>query len=102
MKALIATLILASTTVLAETPTEMYSMRNNMRHTDVNVSIRSVDKPGEFCQAESRRRGYGGFGIPVQACTFWEGKSCTIYVGPTTNNDILGHEMRHCLQGAFH
>jgi hypothetical protein len=102
MKALIATLVLVSTSVLAESPTEMWSVQKNLRHTDVKVLIRSVDKPAEVCQAESRKRGFGGFGMPVQACTFWEGKNCTIILGTKTNNDILGHEMRHCLQGAFH
>lgn len=87
---------------LAETPTEMWSMRHNIRQSEVTVSVQSVDNPGERCQAESRKRGYGGFGMPVQACTFWQGKNCTIFVGPKVNNDILGHEMRHCLQGAFH
>jgi hypothetical protein len=102
MKALIATLVLVSSSVFAESPTEMWSVQKNLRHTDVKVLIRSVNKPAEVCQAESRKRGFGGFGMPVQACTFWEGKNCTIILGIKTNNDILGHEMRHCLQGAFH
>jgi hypothetical protein len=102
MKVLIATLVLVSTSLLAESPTEMWLLRQNMRHTDFNVSIQSVDEPAEVCQAESRKRGFGGFSVPVQACTFWEGKNCMIFLGRKINNDIFGHEMRHCLQGAFH
>lgn len=102
MKALITVLAIVSTSVLAESPTEMWSVRNNLRHSEVQVSIQIVNNPAEQCQKESRARGYGGFGMPVQACTFWQGKNCTIILGQKTNNDILGHEMRHCLQGAFH
>ena len=31
-----------------------------------------------------------------------DGKSCTIYTNKHTSHEILGHEIRHCFQGAFH
>lgn len=59
------------------------------------------------CEKESRRRGFGGFGIPLQACSFWAydssgGGKCTIITSKTTTMGTLGHETRHCFQGAFH
>ena len=95
-------LLLTPTLVFCESPTQMYSIRKNMRHTEVEVSIVSVDNIGERCQKESIKRGFGGFPYAVSACTFWKGKKCTIYLGAEVNNDTLGHEMRHCLQGKFH
>ena len=55
-----------------ESPTQMYSIRKKMRHTEVEVSIVSVDNIGERCQKESIKRGFGGFPYTVRACTFWE------------------------------
>lgn len=59
------------------------------------------------CEKESRRRGLGGFGYPVEACSFWSnsrtsGNTCMIITSKVTNMGILGHESRHCFQGAFH
>jgi hypothetical protein len=54
------------------------------------------------CEAESRRRKFGGFGYSVDACSFWEGDSCVIITGRNTTLHEIGHEMRHCFQGAFH
>ena len=49
-------------------------------------------------------------GIPVtptsrpMACAFWNvrRKECTIVTPMTTGFNYLGHEIRHCFEGAFH
>lgn len=49
-------------------------------------------------------------GIPVtptsrpMACAFWNvrRKECTIVTPTTTGYNYLGHELRHCFEGAFH
>jgi hypothetical protein len=108
MKKALLVLALVATTASAEmerSPTEYWDISNN-RNNNVSVSVKPVDNIRQVCEQQSRSRGFGGFGIPMDACTFWNkditGYSCTIYVGKKTNNDILGHELRHCLQGSFH
>jgi hypothetical protein len=54
------------------------------------------------CEAVSKDRGLGGFGIPVAACSFWQTKTCLIITGKQTTMHQVGHEIRHCFQGAFH
>lgn len=49
-------------------------------------------------------------GIPVtptsrpMACAFWNVRrqECTIVTPVTTGYNYLGHELRHCFEGAFH
>ena len=49
-------------------------------------------------------------GIPVtpssrpMACAFWNvrRKECTIVTPVTTGYNYVGHELRHCFEGAFH
>lgn len=86
-------------------PLDMYDMTKLMTD-QVSVKVIPVANVQKTCEAESRKRNFGGFGQPIEACTFWDktfsGYSCTIIVGKKTNNDILGHEFRHCLQGNFH
>ncbi|MFN5179414.1 hypothetical protein [Limnohabitans sp.] len=38
------------------------------------------------------------------ACAFWNVKraECTIVTPPVTQYNYLGHELRHCFEGAFH
>jgi hypothetical protein len=40
----------------------------------------------------------------VAACAAWdfEKKTCTVVVGKPTTNHVIGHEIRHCFEGAFH
>ena len=65
-----------------------------------------VDNLQQVCEAESKRRGHGGFGYSVEACSFWDkgltGHECHIYTRKKTNLENLGHETRHCFQGNFH
>ncbi len=65
-----------------------------------------VDNVQKACEKESHRRGLGGFGYAVEACSFWTneitGNRCTIITAKVTNMGTLGHETRHCFQGAFH
>ena len=49
-------------------------------------------------------------GLPVtptsrpMACAFWntKRKECSIVTPPETGFNYLGHELRHCFEGAFH
>ena len=96
-------LSLVINTVHAESPTEYWSMTTNLLTTQTLVNIKAVENPREFCEKESFRVGNRGFlGVPIVSCAFWTKDKCTIIAGLVTNNDILGHELRHCLQGNFH
>lgn len=64
-----------------------------------------VDNLQATCEAESRKRGLGGFGYPVEACSFWSNNNnnCQIFTRTNaTTMHSLGHEIRHCFQGSFH
>ncbi len=87
----------------AETPFD--TRANQVNKTTIEwVTTKDVQKE---CEKESRRRGLGGFGFPVEACSFWTnsrvtGNTCMIITSKVTNMGVLGHESRHCFQGAFH
>jgi hypothetical protein len=61
-----------------------------------------TDNVQKTCEAESQRRGLGGFGYSVDACSFWEGSSCIIITARKATLHEIGHEMRHCFQGNYH
>jgi hypothetical protein len=73
-----------------------------------NVSITWIrvdnGKIQSACEAESKRRGQGGFGYGVQGCSFWNNTQtqCTIITPKFTTIHNLGHETLHCFQGNFH
>lgn len=82
------------------------------RFTTLTVSKRVIDQPKikylvrqdgyEYCARIT--------GIPVtptsraMACAFWNvrRKECTIVTPVETGYNYLGHELRHCFDGAFH
>lgn len=109
MRKLIAILLFSTSTMvhaeLEHSSTELYSMKKLMtKSTSVNIKVvRDIQKA---CEAESHRYGLGGFGYTLDACSFWQQINdqhiCTIFVPENTNNDALGHEIRHCFQGHFH
>jgi hypothetical protein len=74
--------------------------------TKTTISWEVVPNANVRCQAESKKRGYGGFGSKVEACSFWEkgltGNRCIIITNKWTSMHQLGHETRHCFQGGFH
>ena len=86
---------------LEKSPTQMYKMNNLITTTSI-VNILVVDDVQKSCNAESHKRKLGGFRIALEACSFFNDTNCTIVVGKKTNNNILGHEIRHCFQGEFH
>ncbi len=81
---------------------EKYSMKNNVTN-KTTVILKYADNLTKACEQESLKRGNGGFkGKPMEACSFYDSSSCMIIVPTMTNNDMLGHELHHCLSGNFH
>ena len=105
MKALFLVLLLVTSYAFAkpdwQDPNAKYSSSNNM--TDkTTVTIKNVSDVQAVCEKESKARGNGGFGFGVEACSFWEGRQCTIVLPKRFTKEMLGHEMLHCIQGSFH
>lgn len=84
---------------------EMYDM-SKLKTNQSLVKIVVVDDVKAACNKLRTSEGLAPFTYGVDACSVWpkDGtfKSCTIYIGKKTNNDILGHEIRHCFVGNFH
>ena len=106
-KAIAIALMLVVTNVFAQDGAEtMFSTSGNLTNS-TTINWVTVDNVQARCEAESRKRKFGGFGYAVEACSFWaKGPSneniCTIVTGKYTNMHTLGHETRHCFQGSFH
>ncbi len=73
------------------------------RITDTSrVTVKAVDNVKEACFKEAEfYRVKPTYKNPV-ACSFWGKDWCTIIVGKSTTIENLGHEIRHCFQGAWH
>lgn len=82
-------------------PESKFSTTKNFTNTST-ITWKIVDNVQQSCEAESRRRGNGGFGYTVDACSFWQGSTCTIITGKTSTLHEIGHELRHCFQGNYH
>jgi hypothetical protein len=82
-------------------PESKFDATKNFTSTS-SITWTVVDNVQKSCEAESRRRGNGGFGYSVDACSFWDGSSCVIITGRKTTLHEIGHEMRHCFQGNYH
>jgi hypothetical protein len=107
-KAIVATLMLASTNVFAfyEDPKQQFDMTRNASN-NVTIEFRQAKNVTQACSQESIRRGNKPFGFSVDACSYWERSitgpdKCVIITGLTANFHTLGHEVRHCIQGNFH
>jgi len=67
-----------------------------------NITWKIVENPTKTCSAERVRRGYKDNGQAVEACSFWNGSSCTIITKRMVDRDTIGHEVQHCFQGSWH
>ncbi len=102
MKRLLLVLTLVCSTAFAQdiwNKDEKWDMKKNKTITVNHIVTDNVQKT---CEAESRKRGNGGFGYGVQACTFWNGNVCTIITAKKETHHTLGHEFYHCFAGNFH
>jgi hypothetical protein len=104
-KALAVLLTVVSFNSLAyyENPHQQFDMTNNLSD-NMQIIFRTSKNINQTCQAESVKRGLGGFGYGVEACSFWNNDhtQCTVITSTTANFHTIGHEIRHCLQGNFH
>ena len=103
-KALFVLLIIFTSAATAG-PFTKFDVTKNMTNM-TTITWEQVDNVQKACDTESKKRGLGGFKIQVEACSFW-GKRltldvCHIITEKKTDLDTIGHEMRHCFQGAFH
>lgn len=108
MKSIIIPLLLisfsATSSEISDDPYEVFDISKRMT-SSIKVEIHTDDNAPERCQRESRRRGFGGWPYKVFACSFWNeenGHKCSVYLPKNTNMHQLGHEIRHCYQGAWH
>ena len=85
----------------ADDPYEVFDTKDNST-TQSTITWLTVDNVQKTCEAESRKRGYNGFGFGVKACSFYEGNTCTIITGKKTTMHSVGHEVRHCFQANWH
>lgn len=85
---------------------ERYSTASNMTDT-VKITWETVDNVQKAC-SEDRIKSIGKpYPYKVLACSNWTKNlfnqyKCHIITGKTVNNEIVGHEIRHCFQGSFH
>jgi hypothetical protein len=108
-KILTLLLLIAATQVSAaeEGPLDMFGTSANYTKTS-RITWVPVNDVNKACEAESQRRGFGGFGIKMEACAFWDVDPktkepiCYILTPRTVNYWQIGHEMRHCFQGPWH
>ncbi len=79
---------------------------SHARINKTTITWRMEDDIQAACEQESQRRGLGGFGYGVEACSFW-GRTlginqCTIITNKQTTMAVVGHEIRHCFAGSWH
>ena len=84
-----------------EDPHQVFSTSKNITNQTM-VTWEAVDNVQAACEKGSHKRGYGGFNYPVEACSFWTKSTCHIITAKKVNFHTVGHEVRHCFQGAFH
>jgi hypothetical protein len=108
MKRLLPILMLcASNLCMGDDPYQLYDF-TTMIASNVQLKVHPVDNVKAACEYESRKRHTEGFGnLRLQACSFWspvnpDTNVCDIYVPRYTNHETIGHEVHHCIQGAFH
>ena len=89
----------------SENPHEQFNI-TKLNSNKITVTFITTKDVRAVCDAESKKRGFGGFKHSVEACSFWSGSSndntCTVVLPTVSNYHTIGHEIRHCMQGDFH
>ena len=92
---------------MAENPYDLFSTKTNYT-TDSTVHWETVATKDvqKTCEATSRKYGLNGYGFALDACSFQYKKNgqhvCHVITANNVNMWTVGHEIRHCFQGAYH
>lgn len=82
-------------------PNEPFSTKRNQFGTVV-VVWRPVDNVQLECEKANARRTGAPIGFEVEACSYNVNNVCYVITSRWPTQYLLGHEVRHCFQGAFH
>jgi hypothetical protein len=96
---------IAHAATTSENPHEAFRI-TKVHSSNIALTLITSKNVQATCDAESKKRGLGGFLESVEACSFWDrsalNNKCTIVLPEVTNFHTIGHEMRHCFQGNWH
>jgi hypothetical protein len=76
--------------------------------TTIELVVHDDAEVNNVCQTLAKKGGMkNGFGHRAYGCAVFTksligGHKCTIYLGRKTDQNQLGHEVRHCFVGQFH
>jgi len=103
MNAFVLSLALLATgcTLTVQIPEEK-AFHGNPKAPVMAITWIAVDDPTSECKRLLPKD--QAFHPVVAACASWdfEKRKCTIVTGKPTSHQVLGHEVRHCFEGAFH
>ena len=93
-------------TVINASENEMYSTNAPMTYSS-KIYWEVVDDVQKACSADRIKSIGKPYPYKVLACSNWKRYifnhyECHIITGKNVNNEIVGHEIRHCFQGNFH
>lgn len=61
-----------------------------------------VEDVQKACKDEFKKNGLVKLTYAVDACSIWQGNNCLIITKRNPTIGDVGHEVRHCFQGAWH
>jgi hypothetical protein len=102
---IISILFLASVSAQSQThswndPRKPFDATKNI-HKKVKIEWIVVEDVVKECNKQNEKYGFPPLG-PLTACSFWFGNNCKIITSTRATMHELGHEVRHCFQGAWH
>jgi hypothetical protein len=101
MKSILAiALVMLSGCATSQTPNPAYNIQFEAQPNLPEKTIRwvVVENVSAVCQNKIPALS----GQRILACSEYNNRSCTIYTGRVTDMAIVGHEIRHCFEGAWH
>ena len=109
MKPLLLFLLLLSSTANAEfidDPYAKFSTKNNFTNSS-KITWKPVDNVQEECNKIQTKLNGKPYQYKVMACSEWKenlffSDECVIITSKNTTMWTIGHEVRHCFQGAYH
>ena len=98
---LLFTLLVSTTGCAIKTimPDEMFTPSKNRITEKTSVTWEIVDNVDQVCKARGVKLAPN---VEAAACSFYNRSKCHIVTSNRLNLYVLGHELRHCFEGAWH